>query len=170
MIYRINIAGSRSLENKLRDRSEEYLELLDKEISLLPLEGKEVDIISGGAKGPDEFGEFYAYERDYSCSIFLAKWDDIIGVKNIKYRFGKPYNPAAGVIRNKEMGDAQDALVLLWDGVSNGSNDMLEYSLKLKHPVILIKIDPESDKLYESISYENFKGKMEYEAIEQSCQ
>lgn len=158
MLYKINVAGSRSLEDKLERLAEEYLELFDGLLLKFPIGEKKPSFISGGARGPDHFSEKYAFSRGYPCDIFLADWGNVEGVKNVKYRKGVPYNPSAGILRNVEMGDAEDALILMWDGKSNGSRHMLEYTLKLKKPVILLTIDIEGSELYKTISYENLEG------------
>lgn len=83
---------------------------------------KEVEIVSGGQKtlieneyryiGADFFGEMYAYARKHQLKVFPANWDE--------------YGKSAGPIRNKQMADYADALILFWDGTSKGSKSMLD--------------------------------------------
>lgn len=79
------------------------------------------EIISGGAKGIDRAGEYYAKRITLPLKMFPADWD----------KHGK----AAGHIRNKEMADYADALLLIWDGTSSGSKNMKEQMLKLNKPI-----------------------------------
>jgi hypothetical protein len=79
------------------------------------------EIISGMAKGVDEAGEYYAYTYDIGIKRFPADWN----------KHGK----AAGPIRNKQMAEYADALLLIWDGQSRGSANMKKEMQKLKKPI-----------------------------------
>lgn len=119
------IAGSRTLypTGKLIDT------ILD-EIGIFPSE-----IISGGADGVDSCAkEFcrYEYERFHHYQIpyteIPADW----------VKFGK----MAGPIRNKQMAEEGDALLLIWDGESPGSANMKKEMLFKKKPVyeVILKV------------------------------
>lgn len=72
------------------------------------------EIVSGGAKGVDSLGEDYANLHDIPTTVFPAQW--------------KKHGPAAGPIRNRKMAEyvgKEGCLVLVWDGKSRGSSDML---------------------------------------------
>lgn len=95
-------------------------------------------VVSGGARGMDLSGEKWAEaiseglpkmvtgnysgrtERVY-IKIFEADWDT--------------HGKAAGPIRNRQMAEYADALLLIWDGESKGSANMLAEMKKLKKPV-----------------------------------
>lgn len=83
---------------------------------------KEIEIVSGTARGADLLGEQYARERGYPIQQFPADWD----------KYGK----AAGYKRNAEMAAYADALICFWDGKSRGSKHMIdlarEKGLKVK--------------------------------------
>ncbi len=79
------------------------------------------EIVSGKADGIDYSGEIFADQYHIPVKEFPADWD----------KHGKP----AGHIRNKQMADYADALLLIWDGESKGSANMKENMLKLKKPV-----------------------------------
>jgi hypothetical protein len=81
------------------------------------------EIVSGGAAGVDNVGQWYAHNNKIKCTTFPADWN-----KNGK---------AAGPIRNTTMANYADALILIWDGVSSGSRDMLQKMLTLKKPVFI---------------------------------
>lgn len=73
-------------------------------------------VISGGARGADLCGEEWARDHGIPVEQYLADWD----------RFGKQ----AGVLRNIQMGNVAEALVAIWDLVSPGTRQMIEYAQK----------------------------------------
>ena len=83
------------------------------------------EIVSGGARGADSFGERVANRRGYKLTIFKAKWGEL----------GKQ----AGILRNIEMAEYADALIAFWDGGSRGTKHMIREAGKKKLPVIIIK-------------------------------
>ncbi|MEL7339907.1 MAG: SLOG family protein [Bacteroidota bacterium] len=68
------------------------------------------EIVSGGCRGIDKMGEVYAEKKGLSLKIFEADWSE-----------GKK----AGPLRNKEMAEYGDGLLLIWNGDSRGSASML---------------------------------------------
>ena len=74
-----------------------------------------VIIVSGKARGADSLGEQYAKLHNLEVNEFPADWN-----------LGK----GAGHIRNAEMADNAEGLVLFWNGVSRGSKGMLEVATK----------------------------------------
>lgn len=78
-------------------------------------------IICGEAKGIDYSGKRYALVSNRSVVSFPADWD----------KFGN----SAGPLRNKQMAEYADALLLIWDGESRGSKNMKDTMLKLGKPV-----------------------------------
>lgn len=74
------------------------------------------EVVSGGARGVDRFGEQWASYNEVPVKRFIPDWDGL----------GKK----AGHVRNREMGDYADALVALHDGVSKGTAGMIEYAKK----------------------------------------
>jgi len=80
-------------------------------------------IISGMAAGPDSIAWDYAKEKRIRRKAFPADW------------IAEPTQ--AGFIRNKEMAEWKhtEAGIMIWDGKSGGSKDMLELMNKSKYPV-----------------------------------
>ena len=83
------------------------------------------EVVSGGARGVDELGEWYATERGLPIKRFPANWG----------QFGK----AAGPIRNETMSKYADALIAVWDGESRGTADMINKA-KLKNLKIYVEL------------------------------
>lgn len=82
-------------------------------------------VIDGGARGADKEGREYSLSALQKPSIvFKADWD----------KHGK----RAGMLRNTEMGEAADALLLFWDGASSGSKSMLSIAGTLKLPTEVV--------------------------------
>jgi hypothetical protein len=89
------IAGGRDYQG-----TEDDIALLD----ALPI----TEVISGGARGADKFGEYYAKKRNLPLRIYPAEWD----------RYGK----SAGYRRNVQMAEVAEAVVLFPGG--KGTNHM----------------------------------------------
>ena len=103
-MIRVIIAGTRTFSD--------YDLLCERVDDLLAkCKDKEIEIVSGGAKGADALGERYAEEHGLPCKVFPADWD----------KYGK----AAGPIRNKQMAEYADACIVFWDGKSRGTNNMI---------------------------------------------
>jgi glycerophosphoryl diester phosphodiesterase len=79
------------------------------------------EIVCGGASGVDALGKRYGEEFNILVKVFKADWDQ--------------YGRAAGPKRNEEMAKYADGLVLVWDGKSRGSSNMLSLAHRYKLPV-----------------------------------
>lgn len=89
------IAGGR--DYKLTDSDFEWLDTLGI-----------TEVVSGGARGADAGGEQWARGRNVPLVVFPADW--------------KGYGKAAGYIRNKQMAEYADAVILFPGG--NGTKSM----------------------------------------------
>jgi hypothetical protein len=69
------------------------------------------EVISGGARGVDSLGEWFANKNNLPLTIMNAEW-------------GK-YGKSAGIRRNEEMAEVGEALIALWDGESRGTAHMI---------------------------------------------
>jgi hypothetical protein len=73
---------------------------------------KITEVVCGLARGVDSSGEYAAkHELNVPVAYFPADW--------------QTHGRAAGHIRNAEMADYADALILVWNGRSAGSKNML---------------------------------------------
>lgn len=107
------IAGSRTLDIDLHMLGGILLQLgFD--------DWNKLEIVHGGANGVDKSADKFADHWKLKKKVFLYKSE-----------LGK----AGGPVRNTEMGKYSDELVLIWDGTSKGSLNMLETMKKLKKPV-----------------------------------
>lgn len=93
------------------------------------------EVFSGCAKGIDRLGERWAAEHNVPVRRFpvtAADWQ----------REGL----AAGHNRNRKMADSgADGLVLVWDGVSGGSKNMLDEATKRKLCVYVHRVSDAAD-------------------------
>ena len=97
---KVIIAGSRTITDPLE---------LEKAIKL---SGFQIDsVLCGGSYGVDKLGFIWANDHGVPVTVFMPDW--------------KKYGKSAGPIRNSEMAKAAEALILVWDGESRGSKDML---------------------------------------------
>lgn len=123
---KVVIAGSRSFLNRFMEevkihklsgyQSNKRLNL-DAAIrfidSIVAKSGFEItEVVSGTAKGIDQFGEAWARKKGIPIKRFAAKWDQ--------------YGKAAGFMRNKEMAAYADAAIVCWNGESHGSANMID--------------------------------------------
>ncbi len=105
------VVGSRSITN----------------IDIAPYIPKDTDtIISGGANGIDTLAEQYADKHKLSKIIIRPRY--------ALYRRGAP------LIRNKEMVNICDKILVFWDGKSRGTKNTIDYAKQLSKPIEVIEI------------------------------
>jgi hypothetical protein len=73
------------------------------------------EVVSGGARGIDRFGEQYAKDNNIAVKRFLPDWSKGRG---------------AGLARNVDMAKYADALIAIWDGESRGTAHMIREAEK----------------------------------------
>lgn len=117
------IAGSRTLYPSIR--------FIDSIICMYKIPITEV--VSGMANGVDEKGK--QYYISYS-EMGIRYHNPIDSLKFTEFPADwESHGKAAGPIRNKQMAEYADALLLIWDGESKGSANMKQQMLKLNKPV-----------------------------------
>ena len=98
-----------------------------KDFDLSPYISEEVDtVISGGAGGVDSLAERYADMKRISKYIIRPHY-------NI-------YGRAAPLKRNEQMVDMADAVLIIWDGKSKGTEHTIKYAKKMNKEMKLIQI------------------------------
>ena len=110
---KVGIIGSRGFNN---------YELVD-EVMNEHIDEVEV-IVSGGAKGADTIGEFWAKQNNKNLLIFKPEWG----------KFGK----RAGFIRNQDIVKNSDLVLAFWDGQSKGTKNSIDLCEKFGIPVKVI--------------------------------
>lgn len=73
-------------------------------------------IICGGAEGIDTIAERYADQHRLSKLVLRPQY--------------KLYGRAAPIKRNEEMVDMADLIIVIWDGISKGSQHTIRYAKK----------------------------------------
>jgi hypothetical protein len=74
------------------------------------------EIVSGSGGNVDHAGEYVAGVKHLPCHRFPAYWT----------KYGK----SAGPRRNREMAEFADALIVIWDGKSKGTKNMIAEAQK----------------------------------------
>ena len=98
-----------------------------KDFDLAPHIPSGVDtVISGGACGIDTLAERYADAHQLSKYILRPQYDI--------------YGRAAPLKRNEKMVDIADAVLVIWDGASKGTEYTVRYSKKKNKPLTLITL------------------------------
>lgn len=81
------------------------------------------EVVSGKAFGVDTLGENWAIQNNVSIKQMPAQWNQ--------------HGRAAGPIRNRQMAEYSDAAIILWDGESPGTKNMIKEMQRLKKPYYL---------------------------------
>ena len=105
---KIAIVGSRSLTVKDMDH---YITDCD-------------EIVSGGAVGVDACAAEYAREKQLKLTVFLPQYES--------------YGRAAPIIRNKQIVDYADKIIVFWDGTSKGTLSVIQYAKSTGKPCEII--------------------------------
>ncbi len=96
------------------------------DFDLSPYIHEDVDtIISGGAGGIDSLAEAYADSHRLSKYILRPRYD--------------LYGRAAPLKRNEQMVDMADAVLVVWDGHSKGTQYTVKYTKKMNKPITLVQ-------------------------------
>lgn len=114
------IAGTRNLSIIKEKSLADNLKELDNIISFHNLQISE--IVSGNSGVVDKLANAYAEFSNLKLTIFEADWNK--------------HGRSAGPIRNQEMAEYGDILLLIWDGKSKGSLGMKNEMSKLEKPII----------------------------------
>lgn len=117
------IAGTRTLEPSI-----DFLKGCLSEAGII---GEVEEIVSGMARGVDSSAVALTkayHDHSYFCMKIKGK------LKEFPADWEK-HGKAAGHIRNAEMAEYADALLLIWDGESKGSANMKSRMIKLDKPV-----------------------------------
>lgn len=127
------IAGSRNIPDKVG------LTLVYRSLTTPLFKGITItEIVTGGAKGLDRSGIMFAEKRGLPIKYFWPQYHK--------------YGGRAPIIRNTQMADYADGLLLIWDGISKGSEDMFKKA-KLKGLPVWYSLFIESDHRALDLTY-----------------
>lgn len=131
---RLAIVGSRTFNNK---------RIVENIIKEFANDYKDLEIVSGGAKGADSLAEQVANDMGLKFTVFLPlfKRDKTV-----------PYNPKWFFERNKEIVDYSDMIVAIWDFHSKGTEHAIKYARKKKK---MLKIVCDSEGLKSKLDTSN---------------
>jgi hypothetical protein len=125
-IMKVIIAGTRykDKENKIPFNDFKLvLEAVDR--SGIERNGIQVtEIVSGKAIGVDQLGEQYANMRGIPIKEMPADWNT--------------YGKRAGPIRNRQMAEYADIAIIIWDGESNGTRNMINEMIRKNKPYFIV--------------------------------
>ena len=89
--------------------------------------GDDVDtVISGGAAGVDTLAELYADKNRLSKYIIRPRYD--------------LYGRSAPLKRNEEMIDMADAVLVIWDGQSKGTQYTIKHAKKMGKKIVVVEL------------------------------
>lgn len=134
------VAGGRNFADKAR-----VFRLLNK----IHAEHPDLEIVSGLAKGADTLGKKWAKANGIKCYEFPAKWTT--------------YGKRAGYLRNREMAEFASAVLVFWDGVSKGTQHMINLGHEYNLPVAVALYDKHTGEPQKVISKGILKVKCEDE-------
>lgn len=109
---KVMVAGSRGIDNINIDQ------YMPADMTML---------ISGGARGVDTLAEKYADRMNIPKTIIRPDYP----------RYGK----CAPLVRNREMVEMADLVVIIWDGKSHGTGYTLDYAIKCNKHIRLNYIE-----------------------------
>ena len=78
------------------------------------------EVVCGMGLGVDQLGYRWAQHNNIPIKEFPADW--------------KAHGKAAGPIRNRKMAEYGDAAVIVWDGESTGTRNMIDEMIRAKKP------------------------------------
>lgn len=78
------------------------------------------EVVSGCATGIDRLGEQWARANNVPIKEMPADWNQ--------------YGNSAGPMRNRKMAEYADACIVVWDGKSRGTRNMIENMIRRKKP------------------------------------
>ena len=111
---KVVVAGGRDYNDKKR-----VFKLLDKLYEDMP----DIEIVCGMPNGADALGYDWATSRNVKCHEFPANWNK--------------YKKRAGYLRNREMAEFSDYVVVFWDGKSRGTKMMIDLAEEFGLPTAI---------------------------------
>jgi len=117
---KVIIAGSRYKDSERKIPFDDYLAVVN---AIKNSNFNITEVISGCAIGVDKLGEKWANVNNCPIILMPADWNR--------------YNKAAGPIRNRQMAEIADAAVIIWNGKSSGTLNMINEMKRLNKPYFI---------------------------------
>lgn len=92
------------------------------------------EVVCGMAIGVDRMGEQWARRYNIPIKEMPADWNT--------------YGKGAGPIRNRAMAEYADAAIILWDGKSEGTRNMINEMIRVKKPYHIGMTSSNIDKFF----------------------
>jgi len=124
---KIGVCGSRSITDR------EWLDLHMRQNVLPHNDRDHLVILSGGAKGVDTLAAEFA--KDWTIPHILFKPYHMVDTST-------PYKKKFFFVRNKQIIDNADEVLILWDGVSGGTGWCIKYCEQVGKPHKVVMYDP----------------------------
>lgn len=145
--YRIIVDGTSQFnDEKLFD---ENIRLYLKDLSL----DKDTDkakvcfLVGDATTGPDRMITRWCETHGYHYIQFVPDWGDVdVEGAVVRYRNGVPYNAVARYWRSEEMAEVANYLITFYDGVSGGTQDLINRMTDRNHPCRVILVHIEKDE------------------------
>lgn len=126
-IHRIGVIGSRTITDKAL-----VYKHLDEMKQTTSLQGDQIVVLSGGAKGVDTLTQQWA--KDNQVPFILFKPYFLVDSQ-------AEYNPRHYFTRNKQIIDNSDMIIAFWDGTTKGTAWGMGYARKSKKTLMIIDSD-----------------------------
>ena len=115
---KVIVAGSRTFDD---------YPLMVRELDRIRLRLSSMTIVSGTARGADQLGERYAKQTGLEVIRMPADWDT--------------YGKSAGYRRNERMASIADICIVFWNGVSRGTQHMINIAREYELFLIVVNTD-----------------------------
>lgn len=121
---RIIIAGSRGVPNTV-DYQNACIEAMNGIFELRDADEEDVILVTGMARGADQLAYSIAEDTDMFIAEFPADWDNV--------------GRSAGYVRNAEMAEYADHLIIVWNFESRGTRHMFDLAVRDKlYPIYIV--------------------------------
>jgi len=139
MKFRLVVAGCRDFHHKSVRNFNVVKVALTSILSSKVRDGYKIVIVSGCANGADKLGELFAKDNKYEILRFPANWE--------------AHGVSAGIVRNEQMAEISDAVVVFWDGKSTGTKNMIQNANKYGLPIRAFDFNGKRHKEWEAIVF-----------------
>lgn len=103
-------------------------------------------IVGAEQNGISKLASRWCVQHGYQHALFSPNWGDVdIEGAVVKYRNNEPYNAVAGHWRDEEMAEVCTHGITFYDGVSSGTQDMMDRVIERGSPCAVYYVDTDSE-------------------------